>query len=509
MTNLLETSLLKNEYWWGGAAGEGFEMPFSSAIRYSFDLGEHLQSNQGAPLLISNKGRFLWSETAFKFSFDSGLLKVEGSSELIFQEGFGNLRGAFLEASKRFFPPSGDLPDPLFFKVPQYNTWIEMGYYATQEKVVRYAETILENNMPPGVLMIDDNWHEDYGVWKFRHDRFPDPKTMVDQLHQMGFKVMLWTCPFVSPDCDVFRMLEKQKGLVRNADGTTAIRKWWNGYSALLDCTNEKTVQWYLEQNQALMDQFGIDGFKLDAGDPTYYGDDDIISFPGTKNDQCEAWAKVGLQYDYNEYRSCWKLAGQPLVQRIGDKAHAWTDNGIDTLIPIGMAQGLSGFAFICPDMVGGGMIGDFSDPSFQLDQELFVRYAQVSALFPMMQFSIAPWRVLDAENLNFCMDTVRLHDKLSDEIINIAYDSAKTGEPILRHMSYMFPDGQFEQIHDQFMLGEQILAAPVVTKGTIERKVKFPEGLWQSGDGVTQYEGPCEVLVDAPLSFAPFFRRI
>ncbi|VAW23213.1 hypothetical protein MNBD_BACTEROID01-1875 [hydrothermal vent metagenome] len=57
--------------------------------------------------------------------------------------------------------------------------------------------------------MIDDNWQEDYGKWDFHPGRFPNPKGMMDSLHQMGFKVMVWICPFVSPDCDVAPMLEK------------------------------------------------------------------------------------------------------------------------------------------------------------------------------------------------------------------------------------------------------------------------------------------------------------
>ena len=57
--------------------------------------------------------------------------------------------------------------------------------------------------------MIDDCWCRAYGDWNFNAASFPDPKAMIDKLHRSGFKVMLWCCPFVSPDTAVFRELEK------------------------------------------------------------------------------------------------------------------------------------------------------------------------------------------------------------------------------------------------------------------------------------------------------------
>ena len=92
------------------------------------------------------------------------------------------------------------MPDKRLFSAPQYNTWIEMTYYHSQERVLAYARGIIESGLPPGVLMIDESWQESFGQWEFHSGRFPDPKGMVDELHQMGFKVMLWVVPFITPD---------------------------------------------------------------------------------------------------------------------------------------------------------------------------------------------------------------------------------------------------------------------------------------------------------------------
>merc|ERR1712032_1683933 len=99
--------------------------------------------------------------------------------------------------------------------------------------------------------------------------------------------------------------------------------------------------------------------------------------------------------------------------------------------------------------------------PGFTLDQELFVRMAQTSALFPMMQFSLAPWKMLDAEHLKHCIVASKLRAQLATYIFELAIHASKTGEPIIRHMEYVFPGAGYERVMDQFMLGDDVLVAP------------------------------------------------
>ena len=95
----------------------------------------------------------------------------------------------------------------LFFSAPQYNTWIELTYNQNENDILRYAQSMLDNGSPPGVLMIDDTWQAGYGDWRFEPSRFKDPKGMIDKLHEKGFKVVLWMCPWVSMDIPAFRRI--------------------------------------------------------------------------------------------------------------------------------------------------------------------------------------------------------------------------------------------------------------------------------------------------------------
>ena len=75
-----------------------------------------------------------------------------------------------------FFPPSGKWPDSLLITSPQYNLWIELQYNPNQKDVIKYADNVLAQGWPAGVLMIDDNWFNYYGEFDFDKAKFPDAK---------------------------------------------------------------------------------------------------------------------------------------------------------------------------------------------------------------------------------------------------------------------------------------------------------------------------------------------
>jgi alpha-glucosidase len=455
-------------------------------------------------MLISSDGQYIWAEFPMKISFDGTNLNVTVSKgHLVHSNEHTNLRDAYLAISNRFFPPSGKLPDLDLVRYPQYNTWIELMYDQNQHDILKYANDILANGFPPGVIMIDDNWQENYGVWKFHTGRFPDPKLMIDSLHQMGFKVMLWVCPFVSPDSYTFRELRSKDILLKNKDGAPAILRWWNGYSALLDFTNPAAVDWFSGQLKYLHDYYGVDGFKLDAGDSEYY--EDLVSFkPVVPNEHSRLFGEFGLDYPLNEYRAMWKMGGQPLVQRLRDKDHNWEH--LPLLIPHILTQGILGYPFTCPDMIGGGEFMSFLNAD-TYDQELVVRSAQVHALMPMMQFSVAPWRILDQRNLEIVKEALKVRELFIDTILDLTKSAAITGEPVVRLMEYVFPHQGYLNVQDQFMVGDNILVAPIVNKDQFVREIKIPAGNWIDWNG-KQINGPAVINVDTPIDIIPYFVR-
>lgn len=355
--------------------------------------------------------------------------------------------------------------------------------------------------------MIDDGWQQSFGDWKFRADAFPAPKAMVEELKDLGFRVMLWVVPFVTADTQMYRALNDKGYLLKDASNTTAIRPWWNGLSAVFDLKNPSALAWIQQSLDTLMELYGIDGFKFDAGDLYSFKPDDRSFTPAEPVDQSIEWAKLGLKYPFNEYRACWKMGNQPLIQRLWDKVHSWNTNGIGALIPNSIAQGLLGHAFICPDMIGGGDYNSFLNSNMTVDQELVVRMAQCSALMPMMQYSVAPWRILDTEHLDCCRAAAALHKIHADRFWNLAQHAAKTGEPILRSLCYEHPECGYETIMDQFMIGSDLLVAPVLEANAQSRRVVIPPGKWIDDLGETHH-GPIVFETPATLERLPHYIR-
>lgn len=501
------------EKWYGGAVNDAHLMPFKDG--YNLDLYGETRGNQAVPLLISTMGRFIWSEEPFKFAVEKKILIISNSKGTLTIDSVGkNLREAFSNASKRFFPPKNILPDSLLFSQPQYNTWIELTYNQNQKDILAYARAIIDNGFPPGVLMIDDNWADYYGRFDFRADRFSDATAMVDTLHSLGFKVMLWVCPFISPDTEVGRELLKKKLLLYDNKGDAsitwekaskpAIISWWNGYSSVLDFTNPEAMAWYRGRLDYMIKTYRLDGFKFDAGDAEYYPANSVSYKKVSPNEHSRLWGELGLSYPLNEYRAMWKMGGEPLVQRLRDKTHSWED--LQKLVPHLTTAGLLGYQFTCPDMIGGGEFSSFIGKE-KLDEWLVVRSAQCSALMPMMQFSVAPWRVLSKENLAAVKKSTDIRAKYTPYIMQLAKTAAKTGEPIARSMEYEFPNQGFADVQGQFMLGQKYLVAPVVTKAN-EKTVKLPKGRWKDDKGEI-FIGPREIKIFVALDRLPVYELL
>ena len=510
-----KVAMLSDEEWRGAAVHFGAQMPFDKDTELKIDLCADNYYNQYSSLLLSNRGRVLWCDVQAKFSFTNGTITVEAAKPAVLTEAGKTLRDAFLFASKTYFPPSGKTPDLAFFAAPQYNTWIELTYNQNEKDILAYAQSMLDNGCPPGVLMIDDTWQRAYGDWNFEASRFTDPKGMVKKLHDQGFKVILWMCPWVSMDSPAYRLLTRGidpfkverfpiGGLYRNAKGVVPV-EWWNGVSAMLDFTDPRGREWFKGELDRLVADYGVDGFKLDGGALHRYIGLEPQAKGTSTADQANGFAAFALQYPVCEYRHAWNYGGKPVVMRLDDKDHKWSE--VQTLIPNLIAGGIIGCPFMCPDMVGGGNYYSFL-PGSNFEEELFIRSAQVHALCGQMQFSASPWRVLSPNGRGIIRDLVRMRqEKFAARFVELARECGHTGEPMIRHLDYMFPGNGYGKVNDQFVMGDSLMVAPVVQKGAMRRSVEIPPGEWIADDGEVCV-GPCKIVVETPLSRLPYFVR-
>lgn len=512
----LTVRMLPGEQWWGLCSEFGREMPFTEKSDFRCDLRVSSYWHQSMSLLVSDKGRVLWcAEPVEATVVDGTVAFASDGAEIVFEPSAGRtLAEAFRFASSRYFPSSGEMPEMLYFTAPQLNTWIELTYFQNEKGILEYAESMVTNGLPPGIFIIDDTWQHGYGVWEFDRRRFSDPKGMIDKLHSMGYKVLLWMCPYVSMDTPAYRLLEfgesaetcekLEKGGFVTLPGSRSAASvdWWNGRSALIDLSHKNGRRWYVGTLDRLVGEYGVDAFKFDGngveGYSGYRAHD--TSLPAWR--QNALYIDLALKYKGSEARGAFGFGGKPLVVRLVDKAHKWS--ALQKIVPDMIASGMIGCPFVCPDMLGGGLYKSFL-PGSGFESELFIRSAQLHALSPMMQISASPWRVLDGRHRKLFKSIVALRQRFVPLIEKLVARSAVTGEPIMRNLEYVFPGRGYGTVKDQFMMGDGLMVAPVVTKGEVSREVELPPGEWIADDG-SVYTGPCRIRIDAPLERLAYF---
>ncbi len=510
-------SLEAGGHWYGGNITSTHNWPLETG---RIELDPFLAtSNQTSPVWLASSGAGFFVPTYQPMGFalnrgGDGLLRFNVKQTahleytLIIRDNIVQAHDTFtaLAGRPRTLPPRG------YFARPIFNTWIEFHVDVNQQGVLEYANTMRDNEFGCEVFMIDDRWQTHYGDHSFDPLKFPQPRAMVDSMHALGFKLVLWVVPFVDFDAENFAYLKERGWLVREADGRTpATIQWWNGTSALVDLSNPEAFGWYVDQLKGLQRRYGVDGFKLDAGDAEFFKPEFVTFGNVSPNRYTDLFATVGTHFLINEYRVSWLMQGQGLVQRLRDKNNDWSvESGLGSLVPHGMSEGLIGYPYFCPDIIGGGLDSDFIGEDFQgMDPELFVRWCQASSLMPMMQFSFAPWD-LDQASAAICLEYARLHEQYGDYFYQLALESQRTGLPIVRPLFFLAPgDERTYTIADQFMLGDSLLVAPVLKKGATERDVYLPRGQWTDYHSGQSYRGPQLLRAHpAPLEILPLFIR-
>lgn len=242
----MKISFLENEFWYRSCVKYGMKMPFTKETKEIIDFTINKTPNQAMPLLLSTKGRIIWRDTGYKVEFNKGYIIIP--DDCILEKSGDTLKDAYLYAMKKYFPFEEKTPAKQLFEKVIYNTWIELTFFQNENDILNYANNIIKSGMQEGVIIIDDGWSEYYGDWTFHKGKFKDAKDMIERLHLMGFKVMVWICPYVSPDSIKFREAKSLDILIKDKSNEVFISKWWNGYSAVLDFSNPNAIEWLEKQ---------------------------------------------------------------------------------------------------------------------------------------------------------------------------------------------------------------------------------------------------------------------
>ncbi|WAR14813.1 MYORG-like protein [Mya arenaria] len=394
-----------------------------------------------------------------------------------------NVKDVHLKMTELFIDKPTGTPDEMLFKRPIWSTWAQYKKDINQSTVLEFANDIIANNFSYAQIEIDDDWTPAYGDMDFNTAKFPDARQMIKDLNDLGFRVTLWVHPFFNADSMAFQVAALNRMLVRQLDSPAPmITPWWDGpLAGILDVSNRSAVDWFLLKLNYMKATYNISSFKFDAGEtswaPHIYSQANVTLNPAEAYPM--KWVQLAAEADptfHQEVRVGYKTQKYPIFVRMMDKGSNWGhDNAFKSIIPCVLTYGLLGYPFVLPDMIGGNAYNGQPDP------ELYVRWLQLNVFLPGMQYSITPWHFNDTI-VDIARTFTEMRENFSSVLIKFARESTRTGEPIIRPLWWMDPNDQVTwTIEDEFLVGDEILVAPVMEKGARSRDIYFPRGNWKN----------------------------
>jgi alpha-D-xyloside xylohydrolase len=195
-----------------------------------------------------------------------------------------------------------------------------------------------------------------------------------------------------------------------------------------------------------------------------------------------------------------------------GDETTDWSrSSGIKSLTTDMLNRAVGGAFGYMTDIGGYFDLGPYQPTT----KELFIRWAAWAALSPNFRLhgsvgagTHTPWSY-DDETVQIYNALSRLHLRANDLILRLWREGVRTGVPPTRPLWLEFPgDAEAARQDQQWMLGPDVLVAPVVDEGAKGREVYFPRGCWESPETGARFEGPRSARVDAALDQLPYFFR-
>ena len=172
---------------------------------------------------------------------------------------------------KKYTRPS-KLPDLRMLKSPVWSMWARYKMHVNERDVMELATEIKQHGFSNSQLEIDDKYTPSYGEISFDPVKFQSGKKLIDDLHDMGFRVTSWVMPFVNLESPLFEVgLEKNYFIKDGMNKVPALVKWWQGIGGAIDVTNPEAVDWYVSRLQAFQEETGVDSFKFDAGENNWF----------------------------------------------------------------------------------------------------------------------------------------------------------------------------------------------------------------------------------------------
>ncbi|MEV6115411.1 glycoside hydrolase family 31 protein [Streptomyces sp. NPDC052109] len=401
--------------------------------------------------------------------------------------------------------------------------------FGSEQEVRRIVAGYQERGLPLDAVHLDIDHYDDHQVFTVDQQRFPKLPQLAEELGRDGIRLVSIVDPAVrpAPGNAVYESGAAVDAFVRDASGRTVRGVVWAGESVFPDFTHTRVRKWWGGLYEERLGQ-GFSGFWHDMNEPTSFNAFGEPTLPRSARHALEGRGGDHREA-HNVYALCMARAGYEGLRELspgqrpflfsrsgwagmqryggtwsGDVATGWP--GLRASLSMVLGLGLCGVPYSGPDV--GGFDGSPSP-------ELYLRWFQLGAYLPLFRTHASlragrrePWE-FGAEVLEHARVALRERRRLLPYFVTLAHLARRTGAPYVRPLWWGAPeDRALRDCEDTFLLGDGLLVAPVLDPGADRRAVQLPRGRWY--DTVTEeaYEGPAQVLVEAPLSRTPVFAR-
>lgn len=392
-----------------------------------------------------------------------------------------------------------------------WGPWISRNSYENQAEAEEAIEGMVSRGIPVAAI-VQEAWKgtSDTGEFNsFSRHGWPEADRFLARCEELGIRNILWQVPILHPDSPHFRTAKDRGYFVTDPEGGVRLREHWLAGFGNIDFTNPEAAAFWKDLMRPLMRKPSIAGFKADDGEDIQPAD---VFHDGRRGWQMHneysfryARALTELMDEEGVDGFLWSRSGSLGIEQVpglwaGDQFATWEQ--MASLIPAGLSAGLSGAPFWGHDI--GGYIGD---PG----AELYVRWAQFGAFSPFMQYHgiepREPWAFGERVAAIY-KRLAHLRMNLRPTLIALGREASETGLPLMRPMGMEFPDdARFLREQTQYMLGPDLLVAPVLEPGS-GRRIAFPEGTWHHLLHPVSFEGPADAEVALAEESVPVFVR-
>lgn len=393
--------------------------------------------------------------------------------------------------------------------------------YFSQEEVRELVKTFEEKDIPLDVVYLDIDYMDGFRVMTFKTPNFDDAAGLISDLKEKGIRTITIIDPGVKVDeeYDVFKRGKEGNHFTKKLDGEIFIGAVWPGDSAFPDFSNKECREWWKSELKKFISEHGMDGIWNDMNEPCVFNNDhktmletcihnsdngviehkEFHNRYGFEMSRCSKEAQEELhpnERGFSMTRATYAGGQRYSSVWTGDNMSLWSQMRMS--ISMNANLGISGFSFVGNDVSGFGL-----DSS----EELFIRWMEMGPFIPIFRNHSnmytrrqEPW-AFGPRAEKIAKKSIELRYELLPYIYDLYYISHKEGLPIFRPMIMEYEkDMNLLNMREQFMLGENMIVAPVLYEGERSKTVYLPKGSWfnyftrEKLQGGKWYKLPCEL---------------